>query len=94
MFDKSLFNQRVCSFVVLLFLSLTILYGTSYSYAQEEPTQIQSADEYLNSLKVDLNQTQASYPEINAPIEGNINSQFFDDFFKKNDQEKSKLLGL
>ena len=94
MFDKSLFNQRVCSFVVLLFLSLTILYRTSYSYAQEEPTQIQSADEYLNSLKVDLNQTQASYPEINAPIEGNINSQFFDDFFKKNDQEKSKLLGL
>lgn len=94
MFDKSLFNQRVCSFVVLLFLSLTILYGTSYSYAQEEPTKIQSADEYLNSLKVDLNQTQASYPEVNDPIEGNINSQFFDDFFKKNDQEKSQLLGL
>lgn len=92
MFDKSLFNQRVCSFVVLLFLSLTILYGASYSYAQEEPTKIQSADEYLNSLKVDLNQTEASYPEVNAPIEGNINSQFFDDFFKKNEQEKSHPL--
>lgn len=92
MFDKSLFNQRVCSFVALLFLSLTISSGASYSYAQEESTQIQSAYEYLNSLKVDLNQPEASYPEVNAPIEGNINSQFFDDFFNKNEQEKSQPL--
>lgn len=92
MFDKSLFNQRVCSFVALLFLSLTISSGASYSYAQEDPTQIQSAYEYLNSLKVDLNQPEASYPEVNAPIEGNINSQFFDDFFNKNEQEKSQPL--
>ena len=92
MFDKSLFSQRVCSFGVFLFLSLTILSGASYSYAQEEPTQIQSTYEYLNSLKVDLNQPEASYPEVNAPIEGNINSQFFDDFFKNNEQEKSHPL--
>lgn len=94
MFDKSLFSQRVCSFGVFLFLSLTILSGASYSYAQEEPTQIQSTYEYLNSLKVDLNQPEASYPEVNAPIEGNINSQFFDDFFNKNEQEKSQPLDL